>query len=516
LIKAVHEFGESVAGNRDWDKEKSMKRLIWVLALFSTAVFLQAGEFTVVTYNVENLFDLDGVAEFSEYRQKPEGNYGLVQLMKKLEHIHETLSAFNDGAGPEVILFQELELDRTPFGTPEADEFLEDSRGQTIEQLLKENSRARNLPSELILIKYLEDKGMTGYEIAGPDSMKMEYHPAHQNVIFSRFPIKYVRQRPMLDARDMLIAGVDVDGNELVLLNNHWKSGASDPRTEPVRVQNAMVVRAEVEAILFRNPQADVIIAGDFNCYYNHGPACPDMPETGMTDILEPHGFEEKMTEKGAKSLYNLWFELPDKERGSEVWRGQWGTLMQMILTPGLYDNRGIQYVDNSFNRLILPGKNVEDRWGTPISWTNWGTGAGYSDHLPVFARFRTVDSDQGPGSMELEKPSREKLSAYRPRVNYMKMNRKAVPDISMIEKLTDSEKAEQIARLFHIDGKIEKTKPVRIRVGDDLMEVYSPISSVREELNKKQPGDSLRTFATLGDWRGNLQVVIQDPSWIK
>ncbi len=493
-----------------------MNRILWVLALLLVSLSLKAGEFTVVTYNVENLFDLDGVAEFNEYRQEPEGDYGLAQLLKKLEHIHETLSAFNEGNGPEIILFQELELDRTPFGTPQVKAFLESSKGQTLEQLLEGNSSASNLPSDLILLKFLEDKGMCGYEIARPDSSKMEYHPAHQNVIFSRFPIQYVRQRAMLDARDLLIAGVDVDGHELILMNNHWKSGASDSRTEPIRVQNAMVVRAEVEAILYRNPQADVIIGGDFNCYYNHGPACPDMPETGMTDILETHGFEEKMTEKGAKGLYNLWFELPEKERGSEVWRGQWGTLMQMILTPGLYDNRGVQYVDNSFNRLILPGRNVEDRWGTPISWTNWGGGAGYSDHLPVFARFRVVPGEGDPGPMVLDKPAREKLSAYRPRVNYSRINRKAVPEISMIEKLADAEKAQQIATLFRIDHKVEKIKPLRIRVGDDLMEVYSPISSIREKLNNLEPGDQLTTFATLGDWRGNLQVVIQDPSWMK
>lgn len=493
-----------------------MKRFNWLLLLCVTAITLRAGEFTVVTYNVENLFDLDGVAEFSEYRQKPDGHYGLQQLMKKLENIHDTLSAFNDGAGPEIILFQELELDRTPFETPETAEFLESTKGQTIQELLERNSWARNLPSDLILLKYLEDNGMEGYHIARPDPMKMEYHPAHQNVTFSRFPISYVRQRPMLDARDMLITGVDVDGHELVLLNNHWKSGASDPRTEPVRVQNAMVVRAEVEAILFRNPEADVILGGDFNCYYNHGPACPDMPKTGMTDVLEPHGFEEKMTGEDASGLYNLWFELPEKERGSEVWRGQWGTLMQMILTPGLYDNKGVQYVDNSFNRLVLPGKNVEDRWGTPISWTNWGTGAGYSDHLPVYARFRTAHNKDGSGWIELSKPSREKLSAYRPRVNYSKMNRKAVPGIETIVSLEDSEKSDKIATLFRIDQKIEKTKPVRIRVGDDLLEVYSPVSDIREELNEMQPGDRLNTFATLGDWRGNLQVVIQDPSWLK
>ena len=493
-----------------------MRRVWLVFALLLMAgQSIRAGEFTVLVYNVENLFDLDRVALYGDYEQAGPGTYGPETLLKKLDGIRRTLAAFNDGHGPEVILFQEFELDRTPYDTPAAADFLRSTEGRTLETVLREDRAAFNLPSELLLLKYLYDHGMTGYHIAQPDPARMESHPPHKNVIFSRFPVSFVRQRPMLHARDLLVAGLDVDGHELILLNNHWKSGASDPGTEPIRVQNARVVRAELEAILFDNPQADVIIAGDLNCYYNQKAVFSELDEAAVNDVLLAEGRESAMTGDYSKALYNLWFELPGDRRGSEVYRGYWGTLMQMILTTGLYDNAGIQYVDNSFDRLVLPGFNVETRWGRPLSWTNYGGGAGVSDHLPVYARFRTVEQPQESGWMELDNPSNEALGDNRPSVPFARMDRRAVRGAEVLAPMDPAARAGLIGELFRIDTVITAVRPVRIRMGDALLQVYSPDRDIRKRLDDLQPGDRINAFADLDAWRGELQLVIRDPSWI-
>jgi hypothetical protein len=488
-----------------------------VSALLSTLFLLLAGplsarEFTVMVYNVENLFDVDGVALYGDYRQCDEGDYGVEPLLNKLEGIRISLAALNDGAGPEIILFQEFELDRTPFDTPSAADFLRETEGQDLAMVLEKD---RNLPSELLLLKYLGDHGMGPYYIAQPDPFKSEGHPAHKNVVFSKFPINFVRQRDSLDARDLLIVGIDVDGKELIVLNNHWKSGASDGRTEPVRVQNARVVKAELEAILYRDPAADVIIAGDLNSYYNHSAAFPDLPVTGVNDVLGANGYEVQMVQPDSSNLYNLWFEKEPAERGSEVWRGSWGTLMQMVITPGLYDARGIQYVDNSFDRLVISGVNVDSRWGRPISWTNYGGGAGFSDHLPIYARFRSLPDGGMEGFITLINPTDEAFSSARPTVNFERMNRMAVPSLDSLADLSPAERANQVGELFHIETKLEATGPARIRVGELDLEVYSPIRELRDQINAMKPGDTLRAFADLDVFRGRLQVVIQDPSWL-
>lgn len=466
-------------------------------------------EFTVLVYNVENLFDVDGVAEFEDYRERP-GGYGIGALVRKMENIRRSLAYFGEGAGPEVILFQEFELDRTPFGTPEAGAFLQRTRGIAVQDLLETEEDARNLPVELLLLKYLADHGMGGYHIAQPDTEKLEFWPAHKNVVFSRYPILYTRQRPLLDARDLLVVGLDVEGAEFVVMNNHWKSGASNPELEVVRVQNARVVRAELERILYNNPAADILIGGDLNCYYNHAVSFPELAETGVNHVLRA-GLNERMLVEEGRGLYNLWGEVPKAERGSEVWRGKWGTLMQMIVTPGLYDDAGIQIVDNSFGRVILPGENVEERWGRPLAWSNWGGGAGFSDHLPIYAKFRVVE----PGTeTEWKNLTDEPLTAERPAVDFALPSERNLKSLAILAQMTPAQQAEHLGEPFRVNGRLSSKRPLRVEVAGMEMAVFSPWRSVREALEALPVGARVEFVGDLDYWRGTLQVVIQSPDW--
>jgi hypothetical protein len=72
-------------------------------------------EFTVVTYNVENLFDADGLAIFDDYVESDaEHTYSPRHMLNKLRGISAVLKTFNDGQGPEVIAFSEIEIDFIP------------------------------------------------------------------------------------------------------------------------------------------------------------------------------------------------------------------------------------------------------------------------------------------------------------------------------------------------------------------------------------------------------------------
>ena len=64
---------------------------IYSLGVFTFFWPVQAGDknsFQVVTYNVENLFDVDGVSLYSDYK---EGMYGITELGNKLKAITSTL-----------------------------------------------------------------------------------------------------------------------------------------------------------------------------------------------------------------------------------------------------------------------------------------------------------------------------------------------------------------------------------------------------------------------------------------
>ncbi|MEX0326079.1 MAG: hypothetical protein AB3N33_08335, partial [Puniceicoccaceae bacterium] len=268
-------------------------------------------------------------------------------------------------------------------------------------------------------------------------------------------------------------------------------------------------------AILLEDPHADVIIGGDLNCYYNHKAVFGDrFEETGVNDILPTHGDEKRMAGPEAGGLYNLWFELPKQERGSEVYRGYWGTLMQILLAPGLYDNQGIQYVDNSFDRLTIPGENVDARWGRPMRWNNVGGGVGYSDHLPLVARFRVLDEDTD-GWMSLENPTREAFTDDRPRMDFRLRDRRAVPDAEGLANLGERDRATLLGELFRLDTVLVSEKPARVRIGDLEMQIYAPMREIRNRLDDLSVGDRLKTYATLETYRGRFQFVIHDPGWI-
>ena len=147
---------------------------------------------------------------------------------------------------------------------------------------------------------------------------------AHRSVFLSRFEAMDLQQFPLEDARDILGVTFDVHGHPFTVFNNHWKSGASSPRSEPTRVQNAGVMRSVLDARLTADPTADIVLVGDFNSHHNQalrmaGP----VDTTGMNGVLRSQSSEQALLD-GRADLYNLWYELPQPQRGSEVWAGEW------------------------------------------------------------------------------------------------------------------------------------------------------------------------------------------------
>lgn len=426
--------------------------------------------FMVLTYNVENLFDVDGVALFNDYKMDGElGSKGYTRrkFQTKLENIAAVLKTVNDGAGPEVILFEELEADFTPeSAVTDYAGFLAAHEGLSIASMLGDawSEEYAGYSSAAWLLKTLSDAGLTGYQVVTVPARGMDSGIAHTNAVFSKFSITQVDRHPLVQARDIIEAELDVYGHPLYVYVNHWKSGASNPEREPIRVENAKVLRGLIDAKLAVNPQADIIIAGDLNSHYNHSILNPEIT-TGINDILGSAGDESF----GENDLYNLWFELPSELRFSEVWRGHRGTLMHMILSRGLYDDFGISYIDGSFGKLIVPGLNA-DAVGRPFRWNPAGeTGSGVSDHSPIYAHFKlgafeaTSELSRGDDAPDYERELN--VSDY--------LGELDLPDGSFLSGLSDTELAPHVAHLFAVDATVLSIKPFRIKVGEEIWSAY-------------------------------------------
>lgn len=497
-----------------------------LLTAFLALPPLFAQEYKLVVHNVENIFDIDGIAVYSDYQPFDEdGNplYRPEHLLTKIQKTSRLMARYNDGAGPDLIMFVEIESDFTPlpeFALHDPQEVLARYAHLTIEQMLTTHldDAIADLPAEMLLLKGMHDHGLTGYDVAIAYERDANGRPVHavKNVLFSRLPILHERTRalPAGTARPTLEAWVDVHGHELVLFVNHWRARASDAELELVRIENARVVRERLDDLLAENPRLDFILGGDFNSQYHQSHRYPYMEVTAVNDILRSVGDERGVKRGEVDGVYNLWYELPLYERGSDVFRGDWGTLMQLMIGTGLYDFEGVQYVDNSFAVGRWPGKNVYANSGAPRRWHFFGDGGGYSDHLPISMRFRVAEAGTDAPFVTLENPgfNDDELSFVIP-VTYVMPDRADLlfPDAYAAH---DIRTAAFFDQLFWIEAEI--TDGFQVEVNGQRYDLWAPAFNVRQRFSAEAgSGELVTLIGRLGKFRGNWQFVIESEDYI-
>jgi endonuclease/exonuclease/phosphatase family metal-dependent hydrolase len=475
---------------------------------------LPARTFTVVAYNVENLFDLDGVSGYEDYQS---ARYTPAHALTKLRNIAGVVAKFDGGRGPDVLLLSEIEVDATPgAAAPDYDAILARLRGKTLDQLLAAKTldpAVADLPAEALLLKALADAGITGYRVITGENVTAPGSERRQEIrcaVLTRLPVRNVRSHATLNARAILEVQTDVDGAPLYLFANHWKSGASDPESEPVRVANARTLRTRLDEILSSDPNADIIIGGDLNSQYNQRQRYPRMKETGINDVLGSQGNELAVRQPG-RPLYNLWFELPAEQRGSDTYRGEWGTLMHLIISQGLADGQGLDYVPGSFGAVILPGLNAHPYPATPWRWTNYAAGAGISDHFPLKAEFTVhAKATTAPLTRPELSPS-EGLPAFPTALDVSKFgNAKSIPALS------PDEIAQQVGKVFVLEGIYNGgTKPT-LMIGDKRYALYVPNQALLKSVKATEKGQAVRWLGQLNFYKGQLEFMISSPDWLK
>jgi endonuclease/exonuclease/phosphatase family metal-dependent hydrolase len=317
-------------------------------------------EVTILSYNVENLFDDSSNGnEYFEYDPSGE-TWNTTLYQTKSMHIAEAIKTSVQG-GPDILALQEIE---------------------------NENTLLELRDTYLKNMRYLYHA-----LVPAPDA-------AVNTAVLSRYPITSIKAHAIhLDGsdrlRNILEVHITIDDATLFLFNNHWKSksgGAEE--TEPLRLEAAWVVKQRVAAILEEDPDADIVLAGDFNENIDEYTRIAGAYQTAF--IPENGRYPDEFTRKsivytadrdhgsndtGTTKLYSCWTDA--EAEGSYYYRGRWETIDNIILSPGLFDEKGLQFeefevVDHSF---LLNEKGLPKRWNSTIK-------KGYSDHLPLIATF--------------------------------------------------------------------------------------------------------------------------------
>jgi endonuclease/exonuclease/phosphatase family metal-dependent hydrolase len=336
---------------------------------FSLWCASSSGALTIMSYNVENLFD--DVRDGTEYREfdPGRGKWTSESFLQRVQVLSEVVRKSTAG-GPDILLLQEVE------------------NGNALRVFIEKGTRGM---------------GYRWYTLVPKNGL------AANVAVVSRIPIARIRThavgpwRRNAAMRDILEAEVEVSGHTLHVFNNHWKSKTEGGKaTEPSRIESASVLARRIGEILAGDPAADIVAAGDMN------ESIDEHERAGRRYLTALMPAEERGRETPATGgihlsasvppfagstdrcvLYDPWFEMEEGMRGSSAWQGDWLTVDHMLLSAGLFDRRGFSYRRASFTVLRMPFL-LDDR-GLPRRWAAAGGKGGFSDHLPILL---TLDSN--------------------------------------------------------------------------------------------------------------------------
>jgi len=218
--------------------------------------------------------------------------------------------------------------------------------------------------------------------------------------------------RPVLEARIQAEGGANgASLEEIVVFVCHWKSKlGGDEATESVRRASARAILRRIRELWENEPEIGVIVAGDLNENHDEffrqksSQVCALVPDDpfcaqftgcigadgeGHADMQkdfivisknkppEPGHFPEETI-----VLFSPW--LRDLEKGSYMYVYNWETIDHFLVSGQFFNNTGIEYeMTNTAN--FPPFVNAN---GVPVSY-NLRTGLGMSDHLPLLLTLR-------------------------------------------------------------------------------------------------------------------------------
>jgi len=318
----------------------------------------------IASYNIENLFDLkiDG-SEYHEYIPNTSWKWNRTNYRKKLKNISKVIHDMEC----DIISIQEIES-RT-----------------ALKDLQKE----------------LKKKGSYFPYISITSKKKTSVQVA----LLSKFPILYTKELSVTSSRkyrNILENKIKIGSQNLYIFSNHWKAKSG---AESQRIISAKVLRKRLRSLGYHQ---QIVLLGDFNSHYEEYILFKRKRKhnntngmTGINHILQTITDNKPTTLSSLSTCktcsYNLWYEIDKKRRWTHKYRSSKEALDSIIITKGLSDQRGIEYIKNSFNRFdpdYLFKRNSPYRWQRSRKYPKHHTGKGYSDHLPIYADFKIKDTN--------------------------------------------------------------------------------------------------------------------------
>ena len=311
----------------------------------------------VAFWNLQNLFDTkdDPLTKDEEFLPEAEKEWTQERLDKKLYNLSRVIRLMNNGKGPDVIGVCEVE-----------------------HQSLLDSMVNKFLPDLNYGVAYMES----------PDERGID-----NGLIYKKNIIKInniTADSVYLSETDKtrLVLEVQLKYNEEILtfFVNHFPSrGGGEVQSEPKRIKAAEVLRKNIDEIYALDPDAKIIVIGDFN----------DEPNNkSIAEVLLAEKYFCDSSNYSSSKLLNLSYQQFSEGVGSYRYKDDWNMIDQIIVSKNLIDGEELNYVCGSFE--VFKPYLLQTHTGKfqSTAFPTYGGSrylGGFSDHYPVTAKFSVV-----------------------------------------------------------------------------------------------------------------------------
>jgi len=300
-------------------------------------------EFTVMFYNVENLFDTTDDTTRNDDEFLPEGSRRWTgnRYQRKISALARVIAAAGEWELPALVGLCEVEN----------------------EEVVKDLAYGTILSAGNYGIVHRDSPDPRGIDLA------LLYRRDHFRVAEVRSWIPERAAGDQFESRNLLYIKATMDKDTIHVILCHFPSRRGGVlATEHAREEMALLVRAKTDSILSVSDGASVIVMGDFNA----GPKDEIMVNLTSGD-----------------HLVNTAVNLTSTEMGSYKYQGTWEVIDQILLSPALAegtspikaDLESVRVLEEPFlmtDDLSYPGKKPH------ATYAGFRWAGGYSDHLPV------------------------------------------------------------------------------------------------------------------------------------
>lgn len=328
-------------------KTRNILPVFVLILVLSCSCFVPAESISILSYNVQNLFD--DVRNGGEYNNfnPASGKWGSEMFQNKLNNLAEVIRETDS----DIVILIEVEN--------------------------------QNCVDSLVRF-YLPTRGYRYNYCLSQDDSNIN------SAVISRIPIQRIQSHRLEMGRSVFRnineLFFEYRGTEFEIIVNHWKSKlGGDEQTEAKRRLSAQTVKR-----LLQNNPLPVVVVGDLNEDLFEFKKQEYRYPTALADVKEAHRIAENerpstlffSTDKNTVKediLYSIWSELPP-EKGSYFYKSEWEKIDHIFLNEPIINPKR----KPNLLRCELPAYDfMVNRNGKPRSFST-KTFTGISDHLPL------------------------------------------------------------------------------------------------------------------------------------